>query len=819
MNGYTLKLTLVLRWSRVQVHRKSDNGATPLHTASRLGEWRQCKKLIQDGAPVNATDFGGWTPLHEACARARFKVAKTLIGNGADVNAVSNTGDTPLHDAVRRGCEKLVWLLLHSGADRDRTDRAGKKPIDLCPARCVSIKSLLTSSGVPEKCPSGGDSTETSPVEHHVELRHPLSVTIDSPSMSASKQPTPSPAETEATVHSETCLQEEREQENLDSDIDRTMTREGEKQGMITEGSTADADSIKKTQDSNDVRSGDVAAAQKRAVWGNDEVTAAKNDEALEAEAEDGDQESGAQPEDESSGAEPRKWARTRGTPKKVPLGQEKQHVFTDRRKQRGRRRGKVTTASRSLVLPHPSTSEDIYEFRCSPEPEAHDNTQIEVTDENGISPDAKRQRLEGTYVHAQTAGPSVKQEEKRQIDLTETNKGGAGATESNEEGNGSRKVPPIRIILPRTASEENSNAVPSEEATSVAAGTRNGAKRNTRVAKNQIKKESTPEGPATPPPADNGMHRMTRSRVRQAGRSLKDEVLAAGCFESAVKRRGQNGARRQGNSSVPGAPSPMPVVEKEDNTDPAAADSGTFNSNANSSEDGNSVGSVDGLSAFAMSLMKKNTYEGLRSLRAKIEESWLETMAQQPPDKPELPSNYDSYLIVNKNFTLKDTVDYDRLMKACGAENYSEVSSDLQDLWKSQEERRLRMEIKHKVEREKLQMLAEREVLRMLNRKANSGREDMSTVRVLHETDIYNTWYVKERSIDHPIVEFEDVKKKFMDQVTLMENRQKMESDALFAEQVYTWNSLLKNISHPSGLALKDKVPKVSVLHLDLRL
>ena len=82
--------------------------------------------------------------------------------------------------------------------------------------------------------------------------------------------------------------------------------------------------------------------------------------------------------------------------------------------------------------------------------------TQIEVTDENGISPDAKRQRLEGTYVHAQTAGPcrfhkvirfkifqllAVKQEEKRQIDLTETNTGGAGATESNEEGNGSRKV------------------------------------------------------------------------------------------------------------------------------------------------------------------------------------------------------------------------------------------------------------------------------------------------------------------------------------------------------------------------------------------
>ena len=120
--------------------------------------------------------------------------------------------------------------------------------------------------------------------------------------------------------------------------------------------------------------------------------------------------------------------------------------------------------------------------------------------------------------------------------------------------------------------------------------------------------------------------------------------------------------------------------------------------------------------------------------------------------------------------------------------------------------------------------MQAEREALRMQNRKANPGRDSMSagfvffffkflfiyfiffvsfvlffmfalthrfftvvllSVRVLHETEVFNTWYLKERSEERPVIELEAVKTKFLEQIRLMENRQKMECDALYAEQV----------------------------------
>ena len=69
-------------------------------------------------------------------------------------------------------------------------------------------------------------------------------------------------------------------------------------------------------------------------------------------------------------------------------------------------------------------------------------------------------------------------------------------------------QVPPLRISLPRTASEDSTAAINSEDGGSVAAGTRNG-KRNARFIRTQIKKEATPDAEQTPPP--DGVHRMTR--------------------------------------------------------------------------------------------------------------------------------------------------------------------------------------------------------------------------------------------------------------------------------------------------------------------
>ncbi|VDN07099.1 unnamed protein product [Thelazia callipaeda] len=136
-----------------KVHKKNERGETALHVAARRGEHRLCKKLIHEGAVVNARDYAGWTALHEACYHGHFKVARILLSYEADVNASSNCDDTPLHDAVTSGNEKLVWLLLRMGAVRDRVDNEGKRPIDICHPEHVGIKNLLSATTIPEFFP------------------------------------------------------------------------------------------------------------------------------------------------------------------------------------------------------------------------------------------------------------------------------------------------------------------------------------------------------------------------------------------------------------------------------------------------------------------------------------------------------------------------------------------------------------------------------------------------------------------------------------------------------------------------------------------
>ncbi|VDM91343.1 unnamed protein product, partial [Onchocerca ochengi] len=136
-----------------KVHKKNERGETPLHVAARKGEHRLCRKLIEEGALINARDYAGWTPLHEACYHGHFKVAKLLLSCDANVNAQSDCDDTPLHDAVASGNEKLVWLLLHAGAIRDRVDSDGKKPIDICHSEHSGIRDLLTSATISELYP------------------------------------------------------------------------------------------------------------------------------------------------------------------------------------------------------------------------------------------------------------------------------------------------------------------------------------------------------------------------------------------------------------------------------------------------------------------------------------------------------------------------------------------------------------------------------------------------------------------------------------------------------------------------------------------
>jgi ankyrin repeat protein len=97
--------------------------------AIKNGDVERIKKLISQGADVNAKDNRGMTPLHQAAYYGRRQVAKVLIAKGANVNATNTAGRTPLHIAANFGPKWVLELLLANGASINARDIAGNTPL------------------------------------------------------------------------------------------------------------------------------------------------------------------------------------------------------------------------------------------------------------------------------------------------------------------------------------------------------------------------------------------------------------------------------------------------------------------------------------------------------------------------------------------------------------------------------------------------------------------------------------------------------------------------------------------------------------------
>ena len=65
-------------------------------------------------------------PLHSAVAGGSFAVSRRLVDEGADVDAVQQGGFRPLHAAAQNGDELTVDLLLMAGARPWATTDDGK---------------------------------------------------------------------------------------------------------------------------------------------------------------------------------------------------------------------------------------------------------------------------------------------------------------------------------------------------------------------------------------------------------------------------------------------------------------------------------------------------------------------------------------------------------------------------------------------------------------------------------------------------------------------------------------------------------------------
>ena len=107
--------------------------AIALREAVRKDDFDTIKRLIRDGADINATDISGLTALiHASHSPATFGIMKWLLENGADVNANAGTW-TALHAAALdggRGHVEIVKVLLQHGADPNALTGSGKTASD-----------------------------------------------------------------------------------------------------------------------------------------------------------------------------------------------------------------------------------------------------------------------------------------------------------------------------------------------------------------------------------------------------------------------------------------------------------------------------------------------------------------------------------------------------------------------------------------------------------------------------------------------------------------------------------------------------------------
>jgi len=102
------------------------------------------RRVLDEGADVNAQGGYGQMPLHRAAPHASVEMVTLLLDRGAAIDAQDRQkGWSPLHEATNWRNVEVVRLLLERGAKPSLKATHGQTPLDLAKERLEEVKAQL----------------------------------------------------------------------------------------------------------------------------------------------------------------------------------------------------------------------------------------------------------------------------------------------------------------------------------------------------------------------------------------------------------------------------------------------------------------------------------------------------------------------------------------------------------------------------------------------------------------------------------------------------------------------------------------------------
>jgi ankyrin repeat protein len=118
----------------------------PVAEAAQKGDLAAVRRLLKDGADVNAAAGDGTTALHHAAMRGDAEMTSVLLAAGANVRATTRLGGyTPLHLSAQRGYGDVIEALVKGGGDTNVATQTGATPLMMAAAsgHVPAVKVLL----------------------------------------------------------------------------------------------------------------------------------------------------------------------------------------------------------------------------------------------------------------------------------------------------------------------------------------------------------------------------------------------------------------------------------------------------------------------------------------------------------------------------------------------------------------------------------------------------------------------------------------------------------------------------------------------------